>query len=249
VAVLAALDKANAFFISRLQTQTALYALEGASDKIELAQVLPQQTATVYEHDYAMGLDCRLAVRLIAQRVPEKVAVERRRKALAKGRKKGRTPSARHLALLDWTIFVTNVPAVRLTALQVMAFYRLRWQIELVFKLWKSCAKLDHVGTWRTERVLCILYAKLIGLVIFHWLVAPERLVNDRELSYPKAFRRWQAVIPQLITALMKSPRALATVCYTLAADFRRYALKNRRRKSPSTYQIVLALEATLPLA
>jgi Transposase DDE domain len=246
VAVLEALDKATAFVISRFQFQTALYPLGGASDKIELAQVLAHQSGTLYEHAYQMGQANRLPVRLIAQRLPEPAAAQRHRKTLAKLRKKGRTPSATYLALLDWTIFVTNVPATRLTALQVMAFYRLRWQIELVFKLWKSCAQLDYVGAWRTERVLCVLYAKLIGLVIFHWLVAPERIVKDRELSYPKAFHCWQDTIPTLSKALTKAPRKLAAVCHTFTAALRRKALKTRRRKSLSTYQLLLSLEATV---
>lgn len=249
VAVFAALDQAKAFFISRFQTQTALYALDGSSGKIELAQILAQQTDALYEQDYLMGLTHRLKVRLIAQRLPESVTAERRRKTLAKMRKKGRTASAAHLALLPWNIFVTNVPAARLTALQVMAFYRLRWQIELVFKLWKSCAQLDQVGTWRTERVLCVLYAKLIGLVIFHWRAAPHRVIDNQELSWPKAFRRWQAAIPAVLKALSRSVRSLQAVCRALATDFHHKALKTRRRKSPSTYHLVLSLEPALPLA
>lgn len=248
VSVLAALDAACAFFVSRFQTQTAVYTLDGASTKIDLAQLLARQTTDLYEHDYRIGV-CRLRVRLIAQRLPEPVAAQRRRKAIAKMRKKGRTSSAAHLALLDWNIFITNVPASRLTACQVMAFYRLRWQIELIFKLWKSGAKLDHLGAWRTERVLCVLYAKLIGLVIFHWLAAPHRGGQTYELSWPKALRRWQAALPNFIPAFAKSPRALTRLCLTLATDFRRHALKTRSRKSPSTYRLLLALEATLPLA
>lgn len=249
VSVLAALNAVHAFFVSRLQTQTALYALDGSSAKIDLALLLTQQTSTLIEHDYALGRSQRLPVRLIAQRLPEPVAAARRRKAIANRRKKGATLCAAHLALLDWNIFITNVPATRLTALQVMAFYRLRWQIELIFKLWKSGMKLDHVGPCRTERVLCSLYAKLIGLVIFHWLAAPHRVFETHELSWPKALRCWQTILQKFSHAFTKSPRALHALLHRLDADFRRYARKTRRRKSPSTYQLLLALEATLPLA
>ena len=119
VAVLAALKEAGAFFVSRFQTQTALYAVNGASDKIELAQVLAQHTGCLYEQDYRMGHTARLTVRLIAQRLPEAIVAQRRRKAIAKMRKKGRTPSAAHLHLLAWNIFIPNVPAQRLTSSEV----------------------------------------------------------------------------------------------------------------------------------
>ena len=242
--VLVALDQVGAFFISRLQTQTAVYDLDQAGDKIELVQVLSAQPGAVYERDYQIGHKTRLKVRLIAQRLPQPQAVERRRKALAKHRKKGRTPSATYLHLLDWNIFITNVPPNRLTAVQVIAFYRLRWQIELVFKLWKSCAQLADVGLWRSQRVLCFLYAKLIGLVLFHYLAAPQRVLDNQELSWPKAFRRWQLAVPKFMAALAKSGRGLATLCAALADDFLHKALKGRRKKSPSSYRRLLSLQA-----
>jgi len=43
--------------------------------------------------------------------------------------------------------------------------YTVRWQIELVFKLWKSQMQLNHIAGLRKERVQVELYAKLIGLM------------------------------------------------------------------------------------
>jgi hypothetical protein len=58
-----------------------------------------------------------------------------------------------------------------LTATEVFEVAHLRWQIELLFKLWKSELQLDE---WRSEnpwRILCEIYAKLIAIVIQHWLI------------------------------------------------------------------------------
>lgn len=94
---------------------------------------------------------------------------------------------------MDWPLFVTNVPADRLSIEQVALLYRVRWQVELVFKLWKSYCGLKHIVGLRRERVLVELYAKMIGLVLTHFLTAPLRMPHgryaNREIS-PLAVRR-----------------------------------------------------------
>ena len=42
----------------------------------------------------------------------------------ATARRTGHTPSKRHLALLAWSLFVTNVPATRLTLAHLAVFRR-----------------------------------------------------------------------------------------------------------------------------
>jgi len=53
-------------------------------------------------------------------------------------RRKGREPSAARLAWCDWTILVTNVPVDLMTPAEAAVLYRARWQVELLFKRWKS---------------------------------------------------------------------------------------------------------------
>jgi hypothetical protein len=60
------------------------------------------------------------------------------------------------------------VPADRLKAEYVDVIYSLRWQIELVFKLWKSHLCLDEWRTHQPWRVLCEVYAKLLAILIQH---------------------------------------------------------------------------------
>ena len=73
------------------------------------------------------GLTCRLT----ARRCPPEVAARRRQKLRDYTRdKKGREPSVRQFVLCDWLVLATNVPAARLTAVELWVVYRCRWQIE-----------------------------------------------------------------------------------------------------------------------
>ena len=73
--------------------------------------------------------------------------------------------------MAGWTVYVTNVPAARLSLAEGFVLGRARWQIELVFKLWKSGGRLDESRSAAPWRVLCEVYAKLIALVVQHWLL------------------------------------------------------------------------------
>ena len=108
----------NAYFLTRFNTQTALFSLSGS--RIDLFGWLVQQNESIIEAEFLIGIK-KLRSRIIAIRLPQEVADRRRQRAIEKAKynKKGRTPSARSLALLSWTIFMTNVPAKMLTAQQV----------------------------------------------------------------------------------------------------------------------------------
>ena len=140
-----------------------------------------------------------MSSRRIFQKLPLAVIQTRRRKAIANARQRGQTLSERHLALLSYALFITNIPADWLAPDQLIQLYRLRWHIELIVKLWKSQAHLDHIPAYRPERILCQFFARLLGLVIFHALIAPWRFANGLELSLPKAFRILQAYVLALV--------------------------------------------------
>ena len=78
----------------------------------------------------AEGVKCRL----IAVRCPAEVEARRRQKLYEKCAKRGETPRQAALSLCGWTVFLTNVTEEKLTWREVWVVYRLRWQVELLFK-------------------------------------------------------------------------------------------------------------------
>lgn len=68
---------------------------------------------------------------------PEQVHQARRR-AKRQATRRGRTPRAQTLFLSEWVIVLTTVPPEELAAEVILDLYRVRWQVELVIKRYKS---------------------------------------------------------------------------------------------------------------
>lgn len=192
-----ALAEAQAYFLSRYDTKTTLGDAASAGS-LDLLNWLRQHSETLFEQSVLIGQHEQLPCRMVAVRVPQQVADRRRHKAREAARRHHQTPTERHLELLNWSVFITNVPVTRLTASQVVILYSIRWQIELIFKVWKSNCALDHVAGWRRERVLSEVYAKWIGTVIMQFLLAPYR-DHEREVSAVKVVGLIQHHIQQVL--------------------------------------------------
>ena len=110
-------------------------------------------------------------VRLLAERVPAAVAAQRQQRIRQYASDHGKPINALLLELANWTLVVTNVPASRLSFDQALALLRARWQIELLFKLWKEHGLVDDWNARSPWRILCEVYAKLLAMVVQHWFV------------------------------------------------------------------------------
>ncbi len=236
---LAAQDAQGVYFLSRWQPGTAITTPDG--QRHELLPLLEATTAPVVDQPVRRGARQRLPARLLAVRVPQEVADQRRRRLRAAARDKGRAVSAARLALCAWTVLVTNVPADRLTVREALVLARARWQIELLFKLWKSHQRVDEWRSRNPWRILTEVYAKLLAVLVQHWLLLVGCWhVPDR--SMVKAAQAIQGQALHLAAVFDEYPRlcqALQTVCRCLAGG-----RLNKRQAAPTTAQRLLALEA-----
>ena len=147
----------NISWISRAKVNL-VFTLDGQRHK--LVDWLARQRGDLIDRPILLS-DQGVPCRLVARRVPASVAHRRRRATVRKWRKKYRSaPNARQLASCEWTMYVTNLPAASFDAAAVHTMYRVRWQIELLFKLWKSHAHLDAHRSDDPVRQLIELFAR-----------------------------------------------------------------------------------------
>lgn len=236
LAELKAADARGVYWVRRLKFGTKVYLPQGQCDN--LIGWLNAQGQACIDVPVQVGQVEHVACRLLAIRVPQEVADQRRRQLHEYARKKQVPLSADRLAWTDWTLVITNVPADSLTLPEALVVLRVRWQIELLFKLWKSHAHIDEWRSHKSPRILCELYAKLIGVLILQWILLTG-LWQRLELSRFKAARLVQKHIAAIALALAHSEElvhVLTRVQTSLLATCR----TNKRRKQPSMYQLLL---------
>jgi hypothetical protein len=237
--VLSTLSAAGVYFLSKLEA-TALIADATHTARPLLAFVQALGEVAKWEGQVWVGRSHRLPARLLVTRVPQEVADQRRRRIRKAAREKGVSPSAVALALAEWTILLTNIPPELLTLSEALVVVKVRWQIELLFKLWKSHGQLD---TWRSHkeaRILCEVYAKLLAMVIQQWVLAIG-CWRFAERSLVKAAQVVRDHAVELASAQVRLSR-LTEVLQTIQRVLKGTARMNTRKKHPNTYQLLLAL-------
>jgi Transposase DDE domain len=226
----------DGYWLTRLHRTTAVY--DAAGQRRDVLALLATQGTTEVDLPITLGVQHHLPARLLAVRVPQEVADQRRRRLRAAARDRGRSPSAASLAWCDWTIFVTNVPPMMLSLREALVLARARWQVELLFKLWKSHGQIDASRSRKPWRVLTEVYAKLLAMVVQHWLVLTGCWgYPDRSLVKAAQTVRQHAL--HLASALACPPlleQAIGVIHRCLAAGCR----LNRRKTKPNTYQLLL---------
>lgn len=231
------IDQQAAYFICRYQCRTAVYDPE-TQQRLELVDLLKQVVGNQVDCQVLLGGRVKLPVRLVARRLSRQASDARRRKAKHKARKQGQTCTADYLFLLGWDILVTNLEQQTWTVAHLFDLYTIRFQIEWMFRTWKTQLGIDKLGKWRVERVLCQLYAHLLGAILTHLLTAPWRWRNE-EYSFAKCVQVIQLTIPRLMRCIARHGRGGIAWVQQLADDFQRFGRKTKRRRSPSTTQVI----------
>jgi Transposase DDE domain len=233
--VFAQLAAAGSYFLSRLDPSCLLF--DEAGRPLDLLSWL-QTGQRCMDQPIQLGKQHRLPVRLIALRVPQEVAEARREKMQREASDRGQSISARRLALADWTLLIPNVPSHLLSPAQALVLAKARWQIELLFKLWKQDGELDCWCGKKPWAILCELYAKLIALVFQHWLLLLG-CWEAADRSLVKAAQTLRAWVP-LRAAACRGLISFPCVFHHLQALLVSRCRINPRKKRPNTYQLLL---------
>lgn len=169
VSVFKAMVAVGAFFLSRLPPRVNVYLNKKDKEPIDLAAYINRNFPEHAVIDVEVFVTTeKLPVRLIAYRAPKELAEKRRREANKKAKKKGWQQTEATINRLDFTFFITNVPKEVWKAEVIGTIYTIRWQIELIFKAWKSQLQINYLKGINPERIRCLLYGKLITIVVIN---------------------------------------------------------------------------------
>jgi IS4 transposase len=104
----------------------------------------------------------KLPLRLIILRKSPEATEAARNKLRREAPRKQKKLDPRSLVAAEFLIVATSLPGEQYPAEEVLAVYRLRWQIELAFKRLKSLLHIDRLPTFTVEASRSWLYAHLI---------------------------------------------------------------------------------------
>jgi hypothetical protein len=227
-------NREGVYWLSRLPARVGIWT----GEKVEhLSTYLADFEGDCLDTDIELSAQ-RLSCRLIAIRVPDEVAQQRRKRAQSEAQSRPHQLQEQTLTLCAWTIIVTNLSRAVLSISEALILLRLRWQIELVFKLWKQEAALAEWRTRKPGQILTEVFSKLLIVLIQHWLLVLG-LWHEPERSLFKAVKLLRKQAFHLFAALTDFSKLLAAL-ETILAALSRCKIQKRKAR-PAAFQLLVS--------
>src|SRR2546425_561153 len=225
----------GSYSLTYLKSGVQLFDDQG--QPLDLLLLLAESSGQL-ERQVLAGAQQQLPMRLLAVRVPAEIAKQRRKHLREKARDHGRAFSHEQDLLAGWTLVLTNAPCALLSLAEALVLLRARWQIELLWKLWKQSGSIDEWRSKQPWRILCELYAKLLGVLIQHWLLLLS-CWQEPHRSLVKAAKAVRSHAILLAYALV-GELALDFVVRKIQQATRSGSRLNTRKTHPNTSQLLL---------
>lgn len=211
------MDKAGAFFISRLNVTIIAQEMKDNKlveiDFVKLKKTMEEDKLKRLEKQVYVGKRDKFPVRMIIELMPEEVINKRLKNKNSFNKKKGKQTSDNYKTRACFNLFITNIKDTVLEAEAILKIYKIRWQVELVFKAWKSIFGIDNNNQMKYERFICTLNIRLL-LILINWdLFMHKRLQlyekTGKLLSINKCFKTLQESSKELKEILTNNCKKL----------------------------------------
>ncbi|AOM11816.1 IS4 family transposase [Bacillus thuringiensis] len=243
------MEQRGVYYISRLKLNNMVYiknefpeyfrngAVKKQSQyiKVDLEHIMNTlKPGQVHEiTDGYIGKDKKLFTRVIMYRLTEKQLHERMKKRVY-------TESKR---LAGINIYVTNTPWEIVPMEQIHDFYSLRWQIEIIFKTWKSLFQIHHWQNIKQERLECHIYGKLIAIFLCSSTMFKMRQLilqkKQKELSEYKAIGMIQDHLYILYQAIQQTTQEITKILCRLFSLLLKNGRKSHRYEKKTVFDIL----------
>jgi hypothetical protein len=189
------------------------------------------------------------AIRVLAARLPPEAGARARQRTYQKAQKHGRTPSAATLALADWVVVATTLPAAVWSLTDVLRLYRVRWQVELVFKRMKQLLRFNQLRSTHRTTVEATVRALLVAWALQEDIGAEiQRLLRALTATSPRVISRWLVTSLGLATVRQQVQGTWSrTQLRRCLPRLQRFACSRPRRRPHQETEVRAWLESRIP--
>jgi hypothetical protein len=188
------LHQGGSYYVCRLHSQADVYDLD--EQKLDLEKIyrwMRLYRIPIYRKMVLVGQK-QVSSRLVITLVDEQTYQKRIKNARKDAGKRGWQISDNHKVRMRMNLMITNTDSENVPDEKVYMLYKFRWQIELIFKTWKSAGwNLEKIKEVKYERYMCVMYAKLLMIIlserIFTVIAAQRYSVDKKILSREKCVK------------------------------------------------------------
>jgi hypothetical protein len=253
------IEKQGAYYISRLKLNTRIYQknehpetfknglIKKSSEYLQLDMeeimeaLQPGQTHEI--SNVYIGMYQKLPARIIIHRLTEEQTQKRWKDQAVKEKKKGIIYKERSKRLSAINVYITNTPMKEVPTEQVHPLYSLRWQIEILFKTWKSFFQIDKCKKIKKERLECHLYGQLISILLCSSTMFRMRQLllrkKSQELSEYKAVYMIKDYFLLLYQSLQKDTQEVSKTLFRLFDLLQKNGRKSHRYEKKTVFDIL----------
>jgi len=242
------IQEVEAYFLSRLKFGVNIFVFkEGKYEQLDLIKEIGKMRAGELKSMWVnLGEKEKFRTRLVLEKVPTQIANEKRRKLKADKQNKRKNISEERLILCDVNAFVTNCTQEQLPDSLLRQCYSLRWQIEIMFKAWKSFFKIDKVKQMKIERFECFHYGCLMLIIASTHLLRyfkQKHLENhNEEVSELKFFKLIASMKQELKDSIKLKEQHLSRLLDQLAPIIERTCVKEQKKNRLIPLKIITNL-------
>ena len=156
------------YFLNRIPSQVHVYDIKNQSEKIDFEKIykkMKKYNLPYKELDVIIGKKAKIPCRLIVYLNNESTYKSRLKRTTKNTKSIGCKVSKEQKIKSRLGIYITNTKKEMIKPENIKSIYSLRWQIEIVFKAWKSLCKIDKIKKVKIYRFECMLLAGLIWIL------------------------------------------------------------------------------------